>query len=35
MTVGDFKTQGRDLDFVVKYDNDPENQSLYDIGTLP
>ena len=33
-TVGDVKTQGEAFDYVVKYDNDPYNQSMYDIGTL-
>ena len=26
--------KGEDFYFVRKYDNDPENQSMYDIGTL-
>ena len=33
-TVGAVKNQGEDFDFVEKYDNNPENQSLYDIITL-
>ena len=33
-TVGDVKTQGEAFYYVVKYDNDPYNQSLYDIGNL-
>ena len=28
-------TQGEAFDFVVKYKNDEDNKSLYDIGTLP
>ena len=34
-TVGYVKAQGKYFDFVGKYDNDPENQSLYKIVTLP
>ena len=33
-TVGYFKTQGEAFDFVGKYGNDPDNQSLYEIVTL-
>ena len=28
-TVGAVKTQGKPFDFVEKYDNDTDNQSLY------
>ena len=33
-TVGAVKTQGEAFDSVEKYHNNPENQSLYEIGTL-
>ena len=33
-TVRAVKTQGEEFNFVEKYDNDPKNQSLYDISTL-
>ena len=32
-TVRAFKTQIEAIYFVAKYENNPDNQSLYDIGT--